>query len=736
MRNKSLPAAVLCGVCALCGWQQLPSGAVSLSDETPVYAAAENVADSSLPEMYDMRKSGLTTKVQRQGSTSICWSFAAIAALESQAVPRVPDIELSAWSMAFYAFSPAFGYDKDENEPFSSAGGVNVAAPMLTSWLAPVPLADFPSAALKGDEADVTAEELRSRTVWHTTDIDIFMNDPNMKFDRNMQQSVKQSVYDGKAVAMIYYNDSKGYSSDNRSFYNPDFNRASALAQNYHSVVIVGWDDDYSAELFLRKPAADGAFLCKNSWGTGWGDNGYFWISYEDPSFSQFYSITAEPAQRHTKQYQYDTYGFCRSIAMDSEDTSAYMANCFTAEEDTVMTAVMFVTALAEEDYTITVCKEVRDASDPVSGTAAGSVSGHQKNIGYHTVDLEQPVFLSKGERFSIIVKLSGSAGQHIPCEAYARFTTEKPDGTVYIDSETLFPKKLIEQDFHKGESFVSPDGKSWTDMYSYDTIDNDLPAKVQGDKRHVYGKLGNVCVRGLMQEVGRVQFSECCEEVTEGTKISLTCPGADTILYSTDGTHYEPYTEPIPITEKTSLSARAVLNGKEYPSVTRNYRIATARLTNLLRLDTNSYLNIEQLTEDCFTSVCKRTDAELRLLPVSTADIYAGRTMFSSYTPMWVSEGNVIYLQTKEEGKRDGLYVIYLTDIIKGNVNLDKAVNASDATEILIYAAKQGTGGIDNAKDAAWLDRADFNEDGLVNASDASAILIYAARRGTGRTE
>lgn len=71
----------------------------------------------------------------------------------------------------------------------------------------------------------------------------------------------------------------------------------------------------------------------------------------------------------------------------------------------------------------------------------------------------------------------------------------------------------------------------------------------------------------------------------------------------------------------------------------------------------------------------------------------------------------------------------------VKGDVNADGVINAEDATEILKYAAKNGTGGsgITQEEHDRFLTYGDVSGDGVVNANDATGILRYAASVGTG---
>jgi C1A family cysteine protease len=88
----------------------------------------------------------------------------------------------------------------------------------------------------------------------------------NYNVDQRADLSVlKNALYTNGplAVQMKVYEDFKHYGGGIYSYTSGEY-------INTHHVLLVGWDD------------SKGAFKCKNSYGTNWGEDGFFWISYNE----------------------------------------------------------------------------------------------------------------------------------------------------------------------------------------------------------------------------------------------------------------------------------------------------------------------------------------------------------------------------------------------------------------------------------------------------------------------
>ena len=188
-----------------------------------------------------------------------------------------------------------------------------------------------------------------------------------------------------------------------------------------HSITVVGWDDNFSKSNFRTggTPNNDGAWLCRNSWGSTWGTSGYFYLSYNDATVGEFASLTMEPTTNYGSIYQYDggclrQNGYIYSTSRVSHTNIGGGANVFTADKNDEITAVSFYSAEAGWNYTINVYTGLT-GSTPDTGTLAKSavISGTQEYAGYHTVDLPVSVPVKAGEKFAVAVDLYDKNGKH-----------------------------------------------------------------------------------------------------------------------------------------------------------------------------------------------------------------------------------------------------------------------------------------------------------------------------------
>lgn len=706
--------------------------------------AGETQFRAALPSAYDLRSDGLITSVKDQHPYGTCWSFATMASLESTMIARNAEVDLSEWHLAYYAYSENFGFsledtDGETAERFDAGGNYVMLAPLLCGWLGPVDEQAFPYDDWDVLENDKTLDELRQEAQYHVTDVSMLAYDVFSEDTLPAQiENVKQVVYDGHAVALNYFDSTDYYNSDTYAYYyDGDYSSG-----GYHAVTIAGWDDNFSADNFTSDPGMDGAWLIRNSWGADWGDNGYFWISYADTSIFDLYYLEAEAKEVHSSIYQHDDYGYWSAVSVsDAGDEYGYMANVFTAEEDTWITSVTFCSAVENENYEITLYTDLRRKNNPTSGTAAASAEGLAVHAGYHTVELSEPVFVPAGEAFSLAVKIGGETGLHITCESSYETVETYPDGTVETSSSYL-TEDMLRAEYSSGQSFYSADGESWYDTYdatitSTYTYSDGNGGEVKVESTSV---VGNVCVKALGQSADFVLFSDYSSVLPAGTEITLSAPGGEEIYYAVDGGEEQLYNEPILFTEDMAISARTASGETMYQ---RDYTVQRAKLSSLLCIDTMAYLSFSADSAGNYSTVYPAdgtAPSSLTVQPISTGTITCNGEALASgevavVTPS-AADPSVIVLSVSEDGMTTTTYTIRLTeggDLAIGDVNCDGIVNSVDAADVLIYTSEAGSGAVPVLPDEQWPQRADFDGDGTINSVDASAILVYAAEIGSG---
>jgi len=374
------------------------------------------------PASYDLRTLGRLTPIKDQGDCGSCWAFATYASLES-------------WFLGEGTLTPDFSENNLKNcHEFTYTGceGGNrwMSTAYLARWDGPVNEASDPYHAYEEACTLGLEEKKHVETVLMTPD----------RASSTDNGNIKQAVMDYGAMYTSMYYDSSYYNGANYTYY------YSGTDPSNHAVAIVGWDDDFDRTLFSPPyPAGSGAWIGRNNWGSGWGESGYFYISYYDSHIGKDNAsfIDAEEPD-HYSIYQYDPLGLVSSIGYGT--STAWGANIFTAITNENLTSVTFYALAVNTSYEVYVY-------DSFSGSSflslLGSKTGTLSYPGYHTIDLDSPIPLTIGNDFGVVVK----------------FTTLGYDFPIPI--EDSYPGYSDEATANAGESYVSSNGSFWTDITS-----------------------------------------------------------------------------------------------------------------------------------------------------------------------------------------------------------------------------------------------------------------------------
>lgn len=373
-------------------------------------------ASAELPVSYDGREAGRTARVKNQGDLATCWAFASLLALENSMLPQ-EELDFSEDHMSH---NPDFLLGQ------AGGGDYTMSMAYLLSWQGPVLEAEDPY----GD--GISPEELLP--VKHVQEIQILPSGET--------EAIKRAVLEHGGVQSSLYTTLT--SADEVSeHYNRDTNAYCYLqdTEPNHDVVIVGWDDAFPKEAFSAEVPGDGAFLCENSWGAQFGEDGFFYVSYYDANLGKVnicYS-SVEDVENYDHLYQSDRCGWIGQIGYGAE--TAWAANGYTANGQERLEAVGFYAIDRNTDYEVYV--ESEEGGE--LGNRRLAAAGHLEYAGYYTVLLDRAEELEQGERFRVMVKITTPGAVHPIAIEY-----DTGDGKCSLNLED-------------GEGYISADGEVWS---------------------------------------------------------------------------------------------------------------------------------------------------------------------------------------------------------------------------------------------------------------------------------
>lgn len=395
------------------GYAPAPLARIDESESLTLDAAA------SFPATYDLRSSGRLTTVRHQGNFNSCWTFSSLGSLESYLKTK-ETVDLSENNLML---NHGFDYS------VSAGGNSNMALAYLSRWSGPVSESSDPYGSSK---------KTGLSPIYHLQ---------SAEYLPRSETAIKQAIIDGGALDTSIY--STAFDYDN--YYNKTtaalyYNGTNAVD---HAVAIVGWDDNYSRDNFSTPPPGNGAWIMRNSWGSDWGENGYFYLSYYDSyaanEVTAFHS--AESTKNYNRIYQYDPLGNTSTRGYNTPDRSGWGANVFTAAANERLTAVSTYAVSPNTTVDIKIYSNL-SSTDPTSGQLMASQSENFTNAGYYTVNLNTPVNLRASEKFSVVIKYIA------------------PQATYAIPVESPLANYSSGASANTGESFISAYGSgNWTDV-------------------------------------------------------------------------------------------------------------------------------------------------------------------------------------------------------------------------------------------------------------------------------
>ena len=324
---------------------------------------------------------------------------------------------------------------------------------------------------------------------------------------------IKAELYAGRGVSVDFSISSDVINGDTWAVYNDH-----SLPSSHHAVCIVGWDDNYPASNFthtttpsgnmitdyagrplseekakeITTPAGDGAWICKNSWGSetdlvegglvgsdgerknaneyNWGivdengkHTGYFYLSYYDYSIGVPESFDFDIRENHDQEnaLQLDYMPASAAEWRNNNTSPMQEANVFTLDKDMrideVATRIRMTDNAPISGFSVTfdLYRLREGAVNPDDGEHLANCTRYFKNEGYHRTYLDSPVYLKAGDRLGVVVQQS-----HTFDDGTTKYCVSAQEAIDYRENprwrrDALWGRPVV----NEGESFWKAEG-------------------------------------------------------------------------------------------------------------------------------------------------------------------------------------------------------------------------------------------------------------------------------------
>ena len=346
-----------------------------LDNNAPVYVSdittyAEKVIPSIYPSDISSYKKARPSRNQNPYGT--CWAFSSIGLAESDLITkgqRDSSVDLSELQLIHFTYNsvtdPLSGtkgdYSKYYNDNASNSylnkgGNYEMAVRRLSQWSGVVNESDVPYS-----NASTVYNNGLDEKYAYGYDVAHLQN-AYLINAKKQPDVVKQQIMEHGAVGTSYIHYDNAADYYNNSYY--DW-QGIVSDGGGHAIMIVGWDDDYSKDNFTTssKPANNGAWLIRNSWGTYFD---YFWMSYETYSLQDnvwVFDMSADDGLDNN--YQLDGGLYTATIGYSKAANVFHVSKKDGVDSETLKSVSLSCTQTADVGYTIEIYTDITDTGNP-----------------------------------------------------------------------------------------------------------------------------------------------------------------------------------------------------------------------------------------------------------------------------------------------------------------------------------------------------------------------------------